>query len=127
MRTLLLASALLVSSVSASPALAYEGEEFPEQEMYQSETYQEQPVEEAMPQDGMPQESYGDPMPSDQPPADDGSNYTEPQEYQPEQSPEYQQHLMETRRMCEEAATNEEILVEEREQYLLDCMQGQGY
>jgi hypothetical protein len=69
---------------------------------------------------GNPEEQYPDQtMPAEEP-------VVEEPHYNPEQSPEYQQHLLEIRQGCEESANNAELLVEEREQFIADCLQSQG-
>lgn len=125
-------------------AQAYEGEEYPEmhQEAPMEETYPQDAYPQEIPQDSYPEETYPDqsyPDPSQQPYPDDpygGQSpdqimpmeepMVEPPDYTPEQSPEFQQHLMELRRSCEESANEAELLVEEREQFIQDCLQSQG-
>jgi len=132
MRSLPLLNLLLILLLPATAAQAYEGEEYPEmmQEAPVEESYPQDIPQDSMPQD-IPQESYpGQGYPEEQPYLDQTMPAEEPvveePGYSPEQSPEYQQHLLEIRRGCEESANNAELLVEEREQFIQDCLQSQG-
>lgn len=128
MRPLPLFSLTLLLLLPAGAALADDGEQY-------QETYQEMPVEESYPQESYPEETYPDQgypeeQYPDQPIPDQTMPMEEPMhqepEYSPEQAPEYQQQLMEIRRNCEESATQAELPIEEREQFIQDCLQSQG-
>lgn len=133
MRPLPLFSLTLLLLLPAAAARAYDGEQY-------QETYQETPVEENYPQESYPEEtypeqSYPDPgYPEEQYPDQPVPDQTMPMEepsmeqpdYSPEQAPEYQQHMMEIRRSCEESANDAQMQMEEREQFIQDCLQSQG-
>jgi hypothetical protein len=46
--------------------------------------------------------------------------------YDPEQSPEYLQHVLEVSQSCEKSANDTEIPEEEKGRYIQDCLQSQG-
>lgn len=128
MRPLPLFSLTLLLLLPAAAARAYDGEQY-------QETYQEAPVEENYPQESYPEETYPEQSYPDQGyPEEQYPDQTMPMEepsmeqpdYSPEQAPEYQQHMMEIRRSCEESANDAQMQVEEREQFIQDCLQSQG-
>jgi hypothetical protein len=46
--------------------------------------------------------------------------------YDPQQSPEYLQHVLEVSQSCEKSANDTELADEEKGRYIQDCLQSQG-
>jgi hypothetical protein len=122
MRSMSLLSLVLFLLLPAA-SQAFDGEKYPK-------LAQEAPSEESHFQDGAPS---NDNVVTENP---EGQNLdqatpteesvTEEPSYNPEQSPEYLQHVLEVSQSCEKSANETELPDDEKGRYIQDCLQSQG-